>query len=67
MWCVTSVDISLLEFFVQAHLEEGHASITSPVSEQAGDLRAFQTGCSLLIFFPITACFPVLQEQDLLS
>lgn len=67
MWCVTSVDISQLEFFIQAYLEEGHPSINSPVSEQARDPRAFQTGCSLLLFFPVTACFSVLEEQDLLS
>lgn len=67
MWCVTSVDISLLEFFVQAHLDEGHPSIDSAASEQAGDPRSFQTGCSLLLFFPVTACFPAFQEQDLLS
>lgn len=65
MWCVTSVDISLVELFVQAHLEEGHPSINSPVSEQAGDPRAFKTGCYLLVFFPVTAYFPALQEQDL--
>lgn len=44
MWCVTSVDMSLLEFFVQVHLEEGHPSVNSRVREQAEDPRTPRRG-----------------------